>query len=68
MLEGILNIIVVVIFIYLLLGLLFAIAFLWKGVVKVDNGAEDTSIFFKLLILPGCVLFWVYLLSKWMKS
>ena len=54
--------------IYLLLGIIFAIAFLWKGITKVDAGAKNTRFFLKLLIFPGAVLFWVVLLRKWIKS
>ena len=53
---------------YLIIGLLFAIAFLWKGISKVDEGAIGTGLGFKLLILPGTVAFWPALLKKWMKT
>lgn len=53
---------------YLLLGLLFSIAFLWKGITKVDADAAGTSRYFKLLILPGTIIFWPLLLGKWIKA
>ncbi|MCB9052964.1 MAG: hypothetical protein H6556_26300 [Lewinellaceae bacterium] len=50
---------------YLLLGLLFALAFTWKGAGAIDSKAADTSWFFKLLILPGATALWPILLRKW---
>ena len=50
---------------YLLLGLLFALAFAWKGAGVVDAKAVHASWFFKLLILPGAMALWPFLLRKW---
>ena len=46
---------------YLLLGLLFAVPFLIKGVGKLDPSAKAGTWGFRLLILPGTVLLWPYL-------
>lgn len=54
--------------IYSLIGLLFGLAFVFKGVQKIDPGAEGTSWGFRLLILPGSIAFWPFLLTKWMRS
>lgn len=54
--------------IYLLLGLLFSIAFVIKGVQKVDSVAADTNWKFRLLILPGAMAFWPILLKKWLRA
>jgi hypothetical protein len=51
--------------IYTLAGLLFALAFVWKGVGQVDPVARNSGFIFRLLILPGCVLLWPFLLGKW---
>lgn len=53
---------------YLLLGFLFAIAFVIKGVQKVDPVAVDTKWKFRLLILPGAMAFWPLLLKRWLKA
>ena len=53
---------------YLLLGFLFAILFLSKGITKVDEAAIDSSWGFRLLILPGTICFWPVLLRKWIKG
>jgi hypothetical protein len=53
--------------VYLGMGLVFAIAFIIKGVQRVDAGAEGTSWGFRLLLLPGAMAFWPILLQKWIK-
>ncbi len=54
--------------IYLLMGVLFVIPFLMKGLNKVDEGAHGSTIGFKIIIIPGVIIFWPVLLSKWMKG
>ena len=54
--------------IYLLIGILFTVFFIFKGLAIVDPGTEGGSRFFKLLLVPGLVAFWVYFLRKWIKS
>jgi hypothetical protein len=53
---------------YGLAGLAFAIAFVTRGVGRVDRAAEDAPIGFRLLILPGSLALWPLLLSRWMRS
>ena len=53
---------------YLLVGLLFAIVFVFFGAKKVDPPAGETGFFFKLLILPGSMVFWPHLLRRWIKG
>jgi hypothetical protein len=54
--------------IYLLVGLVFWIAFILKGVGRVDEGAQNSSIGFKLIIIPGMMVFWPLLFKKWLKA
>jgi len=54
--------------IYLVAGFLFAIAFITKGVSKIDESAHGSSWGFKVIIIPGTIIFWPFLLSKWIKS
>jgi len=61
MIETILTIILI----YLLFGLLFAIPFVIKGVGKIDEGAKDSTIGFRIIIIPGVIVFWPFLLWKW---
>ena len=59
--------ILIIVLIYLLLGVLFVIPFLIKGLTKVDEGAHGGTIGFKIIIIPGVVVFWPVLLRKWMR-
>jgi hypothetical protein len=54
--------------IYLAIGFLFAIPFVIKGVNKVDEGAHGGSIGFRIIIIPGTMVFWPLLLKKWLKA
>ena len=62
------EIILIIVVVYLALGVLFLIPFLIKGITKVDDGARGSNIGFKIIIIPGVVVFWPVLLSKWIKT
>jgi hypothetical protein len=62
------GIILVLAAIYLVIGLLFAIAFVIKGVTAVDEGAHGSSAGFRIIILPGVALLWPVLLKKWINA
>jgi hypothetical protein len=51
--------------IYLGLGLLFAILFVWRGAAALDPAARDGTLGFRLVILPGAALLWPWLLWRW---
>jgi hypothetical protein len=51
---------------YLLLGVVFSVYFLVKVVPTIDEAAEGTSLGFKLIILPGCTVFWPILLNRYL--
>ena len=53
--------------IYVLMGLLFAVPFVFAGAKRIDPPAGDTGLGFKLLILPGSMVFWPLLLKRWIK-
>lgn len=54
--------------IFLGLGLLFGLAFVFKGAAVIDPAAVNGTLGFKLLILPGCVVLWPYLLTRWLRQ
>jgi hypothetical protein len=62
------EIIFIVIVIYLVAGLLFSIPFILKGVSKIDEGARGATWGFRLIIIPGTMIFWPLLLKKWMAT
>ena len=65
MAERIATIAVYVFYLYVSLGFLFALAFVWRGVQKVDQQAAGTGFAFRCLILPGSVGFWPLFLRRW---
>lgn len=52
---------------YLAAGFLFAVFFLNKGIQKTDPSAKGSGIGFRMIILPGIMVFWPVLLHHWMK-
>jgi hypothetical protein len=62
------EILLIIVAVYLFLGVLFVIPFLMKGLSKVDEGANGSTIGFKIIIIPGVIVFWPALLSKWVKK
>lgn len=53
---------------YLSAGLLFAVAFVLKGVTRIDEGAIGSRWGFRLIIIPGTIVFWPFLLKKWIHA
>jgi membrane protein implicated in regulation of membrane protease activity len=61
------EILVLAIEIYLVVGILFGIAFVTRGVQAIDHAAEGTGWGFRLIILPGVAAFWPLLLRRWIR-
>ena len=55
------EIIVYAAFVYLGIGVLFALWFVAFGVAKLDEAAQGTGFGFRLIIFFGAVAFWVLL-------
>jgi len=49
---------------YLALGILFALAFVTAGIGHVDPVAKDSGVGFRLIIFPGVVALWPWLLKR----
>ena len=62
------EVVLIMVSIYLLLGALFVAPFLAKGLTKVDEGAHGGTIGFKIIIIPGVIVFWPVLFRKWMRN
>jgi hypothetical protein len=60
------EIVLMAMVLYLVAGFVFAIAFVSKGIYQVDGGAHGTGFGFRLIIIPGIMVFWPMLLKKWM--
>ena len=54
--------------IYAAVGVVFAFAFVWKGVGKIDPAAARGTIGFRLLIIPGTVALWPILARRWLRG
>lgn len=53
---------------YVALGAVFAVAFVAWGVSRVDPVARAATIGFRLIILPGVMALWPFLIVRWMRS
>lgn len=53
---------------YLLIGLVFGLWFVFKGVQQIDSGMEGAKWNLRLLLLPGSIALWVILLRKYLKK
>ena len=51
--------------VYLLAGLLFAAAFVLRGVRRLDPFAQEATWGFRVVIFPGAVALWPLLLRRW---
>jgi hypothetical protein len=59
------NTLLILVAIYLLLGFAFAIAFVSKGITRIDEGAHGSKWGFRVITIPGVIVFWPFLLKKW---
>jgi len=64
----IIDLIFTIVAIYLMAGFVFALAFVFKGVQVIDEGAKDSTIGFKIIIIPATIVFWPFLLVKWISA
>lgn len=53
---------------HLLLGLLFGLLFVARGVERVDPAAHGGTWGFRVLILPGCAALWPLLLVRLLRA
>lgn len=65
MLVLVVTIILIAFAAYLAAGVIFVIPFQIKGLRKIDEGVHGSSIGFRIIIIPGCIMFWPILLQKW---
>ena len=65
MFESIAILFVYSLYVYTALGAAFALAFVTVGVKRIDSQAIGSSVGFRLLIVPGSLVFWPLLLRRW---
>lgn len=53
---------------YVAIGLFVGVAFVLRGVDRVDSTAVDSPLVFRAAILPGCVGLWPVVLWMWIKA
>jgi len=56
---------VLLIEVYVILGLIFALFFVVNGAGKIDPTAKAGTLGFRLLIIPGAMAFWPLLAKRW---
>ena len=62
------NIFVIALQVYVVVGLIFAIVVQAKGLKKIDPVVEGAGGWFRVITFPGIVLLWPVLLKKWLKA
>jgi hypothetical protein len=55
-------------YVYLAVGLVFALVFVVRGVERVDPAAHGGTRGFRALIVPGCAALWPLLLARWLRA
>ena len=66
--QGVIEGVFMGIGVYLCLGGLFGLVFVTRGVQRLDAGAEASSPWFRILILPASIALWPLLLSRWARN
>ncbi len=66
--TAIIDIFLLLMGIYLVIGLIFGIYFIIYGAQKLDDGVSGSPWHFKLILLPGSILLWLVLLIKLVRN
>jgi hypothetical protein len=66
--EVLARLVVRVFYAYALVGALFALFFVIRGVERVDSEARGASVGFRFLIFPGVLALWPLLLKRWLHA
>ena len=54
--------------VYVFIGVATAACFVCRGIGHVDPAARNTSIVFRMLLVPGCVALWPWILLWWKRA
>ncbi len=66
--ETIINIFLSILGVYFLIGLLFGLYFIIKGATRIDPLMQDTKKKVRVLLLPGVIATWPFLIGRLFKS
>ena len=66
--EITINIFLGILGLYFSIGLLFALYFIFKGATKIDPLMRDTKKRVRILLFPGVIATWPFLIGKLFKS
>lgn len=64
----IVQLVLIIVGLYLVIGVVASVALHMRGLSKIDHGVKGTSVWFRLIITPGLIVFWPLMLSKWSKA
>lgn len=53
---------------YMCVGAIFGIAFVWRGADRIDPATHGAPLTFRLLILPGAIALWPMLALRWRRA
>ena len=62
------SILLFIVGLYVAVGLLVGLAFVLRGVNRVDAAAGQSPVVFRVVIWPGCVGLWPIVLWKWINA
>ncbi len=66
--ETIIYIFLSILGVYFLIGLLFGLYFIIKGATRIDPLMQDTKKKVRVLLLPGVIATWPFLIGRLFKS
>ena len=66
--ELIINIFLGILGIYFVIGILFGLYFIFKGATKIDPIMKDTKKRVRVLLFPGIIATWPFLIGRLFKS
>ncbi len=66
--ESVASLLVTLLGAYVALGLIVAVAFVLRGVGRIDPRAVEGTWGFRLAILPGAAALWPLVLSRWRRG
>ena len=67
-LTGFLETLLSALLLYGVLGVAFALPFVWRGASRIDPAAARGTLPFRILIVPGVVALWPILLRRWWRA